>query len=281
MEAPFGPAWWTSGKQGHLSPWSQSVLWALIKVNDELGLEMEDAQLASYVTKVGGGHPLKASIGKWRRRIDVDPEWYPGKTSDVECEKPGPKPLLDERKKRCIAQCAMRLKHIEKKEPSAALVKELCPLATLNPQTGEAFTDKVILEVFKTRCYDEGSNIPWSQEHPLQKTALPDFLVEWRAEWASDMLANDMPTPAWFLRHCVWVDPCYNILSVTRRQVFDMEQASYGKRTRWMSKDKKRYSRNGRSSPYGGKQKQFGDVKLWWFVVLCRGRVHIEVVGPD
>ena len=86
MEAPFGPAWWTSGKQGHLSPWSQSVLWALIKVNDELGLEMEDAQLASYVTKVGGGHPLKASIGKWRRRIDVDPEWYPGKTSDVECD---------------------------------------------------------------------------------------------------------------------------------------------------------------------------------------------------
>ena len=175
----------------------------------------------------------------------------------------------------------MRLKHIEKKEPSAALAKEHCPLAALNPQTGEAFTDKVILEVFKTRCYDEGSNIPWSREHPLQKTVLPDFLMELRAEWAPDMLANDMPIPAWFLRHCVWVDPCYNILSVTRRQVFDMEQASYGKRTRSMSKDKKRYSRNGRSSPYGGKQKQFGDVKLWWFVVLCRGRVHIEVMGPD
>ena len=281
MEAPSGPAWWTSGKQGHLSVWSQSLLWALIRVNDELDLEMEDAQLASFVTKVGGGHPLKASIGKWRRRIDVDPEWYPGKTSDVECEKPGPKPLMDEQSKRSIAQCAMQVKNIDKKEPSAALMKELRPVATLNPQTGEAFTDKVILEVFKTRCYDEGSSIPWSQEHPLQKTALPDFLIEWRAEWASDMLANDMPTPGWFLRHCVWVDPCYNILSVTRRQVFDIEQASYGKRKRWMSEDRKRYSRNGRSSPYGGKQKQFGDLKLWWFVVLCRGRVHIEVVGPD
>ena len=79
MEAPSGPAWWTSRKQGRLSPWSQSLLWAMIKVNDELGLEMEDAQLASFVTKVGGGHPLKASIGKWRRRIVVDPNRYPAK----------------------------------------------------------------------------------------------------------------------------------------------------------------------------------------------------------
>ena len=50
-------------------------------------------------------------------------------------------PLLDERNTRCITQLAMRLKHNAKKEPSAALVKELDPWATLNPQTGEAFTD--------------------------------------------------------------------------------------------------------------------------------------------
>ena len=278
MEASASPSWWNSGPQGRLSPWSQALLWALIKVNDELELEMEDSKIATFITKVGGGHPLKNAVKEWRHVFVKDSNWYPGKTNDLKRKQPGPKKLLDGRKQHCIATCAMRLKK-QKVEPSAALIKEICPVATLNPNTGEAFTDKYILEVFKKRCFDEGSDVPWSQEHPLQKTALPDFLVKWRAKWASDMLLKDPHPPGWYLRHCVWVDPCHNILSTNRRQIFDIERANHGKRPRWMSKDKKLYARNMRASPYGGKQKQFGDRKVWWFVVLSRGRVHIEVMG--
>ena len=48
-----------------------------------------------------------------------------------------------------------------------------------------------------------------------------------------------------------------------------------------MSEDMRGYSRNLRSSPYADKQKQFGDRKVWWFVVLTRGRVHFEVMGHE
>jgi hypothetical protein len=239
MEASASPSWWNSGPQGRLSPWSQALLWALIKVNDELELEMEDSKIATFITKVGGGHPLKNAVKEWRHVFVKDSNWYPGKTNDLKRKQPGPKKLLDGRKQHCIATCAMRLKK-QKVEPSAALIKEICPVATLNPNTGEAFTDKYILEVFKKRCFDEGSDVPWSQEHPLQKTALPDFLVKWRAKWASDMLLKDPHPPGWYLRHCVWVDPCHNILSTNRRQIFDIERANHGKRPRWMSKDKSR-----------------------------------------
>eukprot|EP00973_Karenia_brevis_P093687 12418543-Karenia_brevis.AAC.1 len=65
----------------------------------------------------------------------------------------------------------------------------------------------------------------------------------------------------WFARHCVWVDPCYNILSTSQRQIFDQQRAAAGKGKRWMSHDKRQYSRNQRSSPFAGKQKQKGDRK--------------------
>ena len=48
-------------------------------------------------------------------------------------------------------------------EPSVALVRERCPSATMNPETGESFTDKYILEVFKERCHDDGSTRRWRQ----------------------------------------------------------------------------------------------------------------------
>ena len=40
-----------------------------------------------------------------------------------------------------------------------------------------------------------------------------------------------------------------------------------------MSPDAKTRSRNLRASPYAGKQARFGDKRLWWFVVLARGKV--------
>ena len=118
MEASASPSWWNSGPQGRLSPWSQALLWALIKVNDELELEMEDSKIATFITKVGGGHPFKNAVKEWRHDFVKDSNWYPGKTNDLKRKQPGPKKLLDGRKQHCIATCAMRLKK-QKVEPSA------------------------------------------------------------------------------------------------------------------------------------------------------------------
>lgn len=276
MSTPSGPAWWVTGVPGRLAPWAQATMWALVKLNDSERLEMTADQMAAHVTKVGGGHPGRQAVNDWRALFAADPEWYPGKVAENR-KKPGPKKLLTAQKANAIANCAMALKR-SGLEPSAAAVKERCPDATHNPVTDEPFTDKYILEVFKDRCHDDGSSEMWKQWYPLQKTALPEFLQTQRLNWAKQMQIKD-EAPGYFHRHVVWVDPCYNILTTSKRQSFDQDQAQYGKVKRWVSQDKRTYSRNLRSSPYGGKQQQFGDRKVWWFVVLARGKVHIEVMG--
>ena len=39
-------------------------------------------------------------------------------------------------------------------------------------------------------------------------------------------------------------------------------------------------ARNLRASPYAGKQTRWGDKRLWWFIVVARGKVHFEFM-PD
>ena len=62
-DPPAGsPEWWASGKVGALSPWAAAQVWALIKMSTAHGITMSDNDIASEVTKVGGGHPTKQAI---------------------------------------------------------------------------------------------------------------------------------------------------------------------------------------------------------------------------
>ena len=83
----------------------------------------------------------------------------------------------------------------------------------------------------------------------------------------------------WYHRHCIWMNPCSSIIPGRPKSRFDQQQASYGKSKRWVSSDSRNSSRNLKASPYAGKQVQWGDVKVWWFVVLAQGKVHVEVLG--
>ena len=76
--------------------------------------------------------------------------------------------------------------------PTAASAVAQCKQASLNPETGEPFTVKVILEVCKTRCYGHNPDQPWQHLPPNQKTALSPELKAARAKWAKDVL--DMGT---------------------------------------------------------------------------------------
>ena len=79
------------------------------------------------------------------------------------------------------------------------------------------------------------------------------------------------------------MDPCYTIVPGRPKTMFDQQQANYGKARRWMSGDSasKESSKNLRTSPYTNKTTQWGDEKVWWFMVLAQGKVHIHVVGKD
>ena len=281
IEGPSsGPEWWCKGRKGHLPPWGQAIIWAAIRLRDSLDLDLSDPEIGCLVQKSGcdGETVGKCAIKKWRDLMSADPDWYPNKTQEHRA-KPGPKRLRTEEVENEIAQTAMTLKE-SGVEPSAALVKQVSPDACINPETDEFFTDKYILEVFKTRCFDPGSDVPWGQWHPLQKTALPHELKVARTNWGRGELKLERGG-GWYYRHVIWMDPCYSILSNSPRQIFAIEKAADGKRKRWASKDCLMYSRNLKSSAQAGKQKQKGDRKVWWFMILARGRVHIQVMGES
>ena len=269
------PSQWMQGPTGKLSPWSLAKVWALHAVNDEYDLGLTNLAIAAKVKRIGGGCPTEECIRGWRLVFDADPDWYPGKAVPGH-KTAGRKKVITAAQENAIAKVAMALK-ASGAEPTAAAVKARCPKACLNPETGEAFSEKVLYQVFRSKCYDHDPSSPWSTYNPKMKTALTVALIEHRLVWAQQML--DLGHRAdWYFRHCVWMDPCSTIIHSQDKQKQDAVVASYGKGPRWMSADARDDSRNTRASPYAGKQCQWGDIRVWWFVVLCQGVVQIQAM---
>ena len=155
-----------------------------------------------------------------------------------------------------------------------------CPAAAQNPLTGQAFDEKHIRQVFTTKCYDLDPSVPWERVQPLSKTALPDWLMKFREGWGKQVLDLELPA-AWYERHCIWLDPCSSVIPGSPRSVFDQTQSNNGKGPRWMSKDARIYSRNLRASPYAGHQAQWGDQRVWWFMVFTRGHIKLCIMKDD
>ena len=261
-----------------MSPWSLAKVFGMHTMAKEKGWKVSNAEIAKLVWKVGSKplqHPSDEAIRLLRATFDEDPHWYPGK-GEATGGKPGPKVVFSEQKKIAISKAAMAMK-AEGHEPTAAAVIARCPKASLNPNTGKAFDEKLILEVFRTKCYDVDPSVPWGRFRPLAKTALPEWLEVMRCNWGKKI--DGMPEDeAWYHRHCVWMDPCSTIIPCQPRTIFDVTKANNKKGDRWMSKDARIYSKNLGSSPYAGKQKSYGDLRVWWFVVFTRGVVRLVIM---
>ena len=277
-------SWWVSGKVGSLSPWSQAKVFGAFAVARAQGTKISDREVAAMVHKVGPDgrcsreHPSPVAIYKLRNHIDNDPDWYPGKVTE-QGQKRGPKPLFTAQKKRCVAEAAMAVKRGDV-EPTVSNVILRAPRASLNPATGLPFTPKCILQVFRKLCYDDAPSDPWDHQLPYQKTALSAELIRHRLAWRTKMAALGH-TGAWYARNCVWADPCSRIIPGSTRTAFHQKQSKKGKAKRWISKASKQYSKNLRAAPYANKQKQWGDGKAWWFLVVARGKVRLVPMGRD
>ncbi len=74
--ASLGPPamepFWKPGKNGSLSPWSQSVVVALFKLTDSKKLNLSYNNITKEVRKVGGGHPSKQAVADLHARIQED-----------------------------------------------------------------------------------------------------------------------------------------------------------------------------------------------------------------
>ena len=159
-----GQTWWIGGKTGSLPPVEQAKVWALDTLQQKFGVDLSNSEIAALVYKVpaeGGElqHPTKQAIVGLRQLFARDPAWYPGKTTE-EARKRGPKPQFTSHKRRCVAQAAMSLK-ASGLEPSVSGVVQRCPEAAVNPRTQAPFTDKYILQVFRTHCHDGDPGDPF------------------------------------------------------------------------------------------------------------------------
>ena len=61
----------------------------------------------------------------------------------------------------CVKKSAEVLKLHKGKERTVNLVRQHCTKAAVNPDTGEYFGKKLILDVFKNECFDNGARLPW------------------------------------------------------------------------------------------------------------------------
>ena len=261
-----------------MSPWSQALVVAMLKLNSSKKLSFSYAEIAKHVSKVGGGHPSKQAIAALHGSTKKDKHWYPGKVKP-DAKKRGPKNKFGKAQKHVVANHAMALKKAGV-EPTVAAVIARCPRAATNPATGEAFTSPTITKVFKTMCYDVMPAKPWAFSSPYQKTALPNALIDQRLAWAKEIQRLGK-SPIWYLNNCIWMDPCNTVIPAAKRTVFDQQQKAMGRHKRWISSDARQYSRNLKAAAYAGKQKQWADKRMWWFVILTRGRVFLKMMPTD
>ena len=134
----------------------QAKLWALAKMADNFDVKLPAHKIACVLKKVGGGAPGEGTVQQWQELFRSDDDWHPGKTY-AEGEARGPKPQFTAQKKNAVASVAMALKR-GGSEPTVSDVRQRCPTATHNPNTDQSFTDKYILQVFRTQCFDDGAD---------------------------------------------------------------------------------------------------------------------------
>ena len=246
---------WLSGDQGKLSPLETLKAWALKQVYLEEGYSEKGVyvKIASRVHKVGGGSPGPDAVRKLLLKIDADSEWYPGKKMG---QKPGRKRALSPLARAAIKRSAEAMKANDL-EPTYPLVVARCPEAVRNPETGEPVDKKAVYEIFRTSCFDEGSQVPWDHCPRAQKTALSEDVMRKRKSWALHMRDEAGHSGSWYYQHVMWTDICHSLLPRTAAKAKEQALARKGKKA-WMSKDKKLYVRNLKGKAQALKQNSWG-----------------------
>lgn len=268
---------WLNGRDGNLNARSEAKAWALREVwrNDketDWGLQ---SFVASCLKKIGGGTPTQGAISKLFAKIDDDPEWFPGKSSQRTF---GVKPALSAQAKQAIARSAMAMKG-RKHEPTYRRIIGACPQAVLNPATGKPVGAKRVYDVFRELCYDNDPEELWTHQTRLSKTALTDEQIAKRYKWST--VVSDLGHSAhWYYHRVVWSDLCNSILPLSEKKADEQALARKGIKG-WSSDDSKLFSQNLKGKKEALKQKSWDTVRVWWAPILSRGKLHIEVFDED
>ena len=98
-----------------------------------------------------GGAPQKGARSEFFAKVDVDPAWFPGKSSQ---ERFGPLPVINGTKRKLVARSAMAMAQ-RGEEPTYPALVAANPKALLNPATGEPVDKKIVYDILRAECYDD------------------------------------------------------------------------------------------------------------------------------
>ena len=267
---------WTTAAPGRLSPAEQCKLWALRQV---LRMQGEDDEqydwMASQVTVMGGGHPGRQSVRDFFKRVDAAGDsWYPG----VSLGKRG-RPLEMTKKKRQALAKSMMAAKARGEMPCYDTALAYCENSTFNDKAQAVFSRGTINKVLTTDCYDETPDRPWEFRYGAKRRPLTAEAKELRTEWAERIL-QEGHTAAWFHDNIVWMDICSKVIPGTPSVALDQARTAQNKKKRLMSPGATEKSINLGGSVTADKQCGYGSTRVYFGVVLARGRVGV-VVFPD
>jgi hypothetical protein len=268
---------WQSGRNGSMCPLEQLRAFAYRAVMRELGVPEHGmyTKIAAKVVKVGGGAPTGQALSDFFGKVDEDPEWFPGK---VYRKRNGPPPALNGAKRQCVARSAEALKK-SGLEPTFALICASCPRAILNPETDEPVDKKIVYDVLRTECYDDGADEPWDNRARLQKTALPEIVRVKRHDWGK-YIVGLKHSGQWYYTNVLWTDLCNSILPRTEVKAKEQALARKGGKG-WMSPGSQEYSKNLRGRLETIKQNSWDTEKVWWAPFLAHGKLHVELLPSN
>ena len=269
---------WESGQSDRLSPWMCAMALAYREASKEISKKGKPniAWVATKVTRVDGENPTPTSLHDFFKKVDADPDWFPGKHAGT---KRGPKPLFTPAKRRAVAQCAMRIKE-RGDEPTPEEVVQRCPVSTLNTETGKTFDLKLIRKVFSTECYDLDPENPWRHQTRNKRTFLPGNLKQHRFDMCRWHLGWGNFVASWFFHNVVWVDPCSSVLPGSYRQYLKQKQLVKGDKG-WVSDNAKQTNPNARGPKTALQQKSWEGRKMNWVIILARGVVGVDILPMD
>ena len=270
---------WLDDRHGNLNAFGEAKAWALREIwravhdNNDYGML---PSVAARVKKCGTGEsPSKAALFQLFQKVEADDEWFPGKSYQ---EKHGPVKVLDGTCVQAIATCAQAAKK-RKIEPTYKLVVGTCDKAVVNPDTGKPVDKKIVYDIFRTKCYDEGASLPWKHKARFSKAALPDPMMAKRLAFGEHVEAWGISAD-WLYHNVIWVDMCNSIIPLSESKASDQALARKGKKG-WASPGCELETCNLRGSKETLKQNSWDTMKIWWAPILSRGKLHIEIFDEN
>ena len=118
-----------------------------------------------------------------------------------------------------------------------------------------------------------------AQVEIFEKKALTGDMMERRVNF-TEYITGLRHTVLWYYNHVIWADLCSSIIPLNEKKANEMAMARKGKKG-WMSPGSELSSQNLARNPATLSQAAWNTMRIWWFPMLCRGKLHVQVFEDE